>query len=130
MEPITLTKPGAVRAEDAGRVHSYLEAAGVKVQGVSISEHFGTVGVAYDGEQTKEQMQSLLDQYTQTESAEERNRREAIEDAVAEVEAIARKPRAARTAAEKIVLGMALGSTEIRKAAGNAGQFIGSNLGR
>jgi hypothetical protein len=128
MAEYTFNRPASVEDEDAGRVHDWLAAQGIDVQGVQVRSN-GEVIVRAEGT-TRDALAGMMAGYVRTETDAERDRREAIDDAVAEIEAIARKPRAARTAAEKIMLGTALASTELRKAAGNAGSFIRPNSGR
>jgi hypothetical protein len=112
-------RPESVEDEDAGRLHEWIKTQGIDVQGVQVRND-GDIIVRADGT-TQEAIDALMSGYVRTETDAERERREAIDAAVAEIDAIGKKNPNARTPTEKVLLGMALASTEIRKAAVNAG---------
>ena len=91
-------------ADHAGRIHTYLEQQGFTVQGVSIGwvEDQPIVWVTCDRDPTK-----TLQQYTPTLTTEEAERAEHIADAQQVLASIAAKSREARTATEKVLLGLA-----------------------
>jgi hypothetical protein len=102
-------RPESVEDEDAGRLHEWIKTQGIDVQGVQVRND-GDIIVRADGT-TQEAIDALMSGYVRTETDAE----------VAEIDAIGKKNPNARTPTEKVLLGMALASTEIRKAAVNAG---------
>lgn len=97
--------------DHAGRIEAYLQSVGIQTAGVSIGWKDGspTVWVTSDTDPTK-----ALQSYVPTLTPEEQERADTLADADAAIQAIAAKPRGNRTATEKVLLGLAVGSDAVR----------------
>lgn len=97
--------------DHAGRVEAYLQSVGIQTAGVSVGWADGapTVWVTSDTDPTK-----ALQSYVPTLTPEEQERADALADAQTAIDAISAKSRTQRTATEKVLLGLAVGSDAVR----------------
>ncbi len=115
MPVLSFPRPDALDDLDAGRLDDWLKTKGVdarvRVRGDGLVDLVFPDGAAPDEKATK----ALLVTYTKAETARETFEREAIADAVQLVKAIAAKPAANRTPAERILLGLALSIRDLQQ---------------
>lgn len=101
--------------DNAGRVDAFLRARGFTFEGVSVNGDTATI--AGLDETAIEPLEKALAAYTSIPTDDEQSELDAITDGEAALAAIERKPRAQRTATERILLALALnqsGSTSRR----------------